>query len=98
MDIRVRNLASLDPLAVPLPNGTEVVSRVDRLLEGGRRVPQGALGRVVSQEGEQFVVRIVGVGDAPYRRDELVPHKAGQLRYALRRASAWGALHPCVVL
>jgi RNA repair pathway DNA polymerase beta family protein len=98
MDIRVRNLASLDPLAVPLPNGTEVVSRVDRLLEGGRRVPQGALGRVVSQEGEQFVVRIVGVGDAPFRRDELVPHKAGQLRYALRRASAWGALHPCVVL
>ncbi len=98
MDVRLRNLASLDPLAVPLPNGTEVISRVDRLLEGGRRVPQGALGRVVAQDGEDFVVRVVGVGDVPYRRGELTPHKAGQWRYAQRRAAAWGALHPCVVL
>ncbi|HEU4412609.1 MAG TPA: nucleotidyltransferase domain-containing protein [Polyangiaceae bacterium] len=98
MDVRLRNLASLDPLAVPLPNGTEVVSRVDRLLEGGRRVPQGALGRVVSQDGERFVVRVVGVGDVPYRRDELVPHKSGQWRYARRRAAAWDALRPCAVL
>jgi hypothetical protein len=98
MDVRLHNLASLDPQAVPLPNGTEVVSRVDRLLDGGRRVPQGALGRVVSSEGDAFVVRVVGVGDVPYRRDELVPHKAGQWRYARRRAAAWDALRPCVVL
>lgn len=98
MDVRLHNLATLDPLAVPLPNGTEVVSRIDRLLEGGRRVPQGALGRVVSQDGESFVVRVVGVGDVPYRREELVPHKAGQWRYARRRAAAWDALRPCAVL
>ena len=98
MDVRLRNLSALDPQAVPLPNGTEVVSRVDRLLEGGRRVPQGALGRVASQDGDAFVVRVVGVGDVPYRRDELVPHKAGQWRYAQRRAAAWGALRPCAVL
>ncbi len=39
--LRIKGLVHLDPLTVPLPNGTEVVTRVDRLL-GERRVPEGA--------------------------------------------------------
>jgi len=30
MDLRIKGLSHLDPLTVPLPNGTEVVTRVDR--------------------------------------------------------------------
>ena len=41
MDLRIKGLVHLDPLTVPLPNGTEVVTRFDRLL-GERRVPKGA--------------------------------------------------------
>ena len=44
MEMRLRALATLDPLAVPLPNGTEVVTRVDRVLQDGHRVAEGALG------------------------------------------------------
>jgi hypothetical protein len=99
MDLRLRGLQGIDPLSVPLPNGTEVSSRVDKMAPDGERiVPQGAVGRVVSSDGEQLEVQIVGVGVVRYARDELVPRKAGQLRYAQRRAAAWDALRPCVVL
>jgi predicted nucleotidyltransferase len=43
-------------------------------------------------------VRVVGVGEVTYARDELVSRRSGQLRYAVRRAFAWEALRPCVVL
>jgi hypothetical protein len=90
-------LAELDPLSVPLPHGTEVSTRVDRAL-GDRRVPQGAVGRVVGSEGLFFDVLIVGIGQVRYARDEIVPRKVGQVRYAQRRAASWEALSPCVVL
>ena len=47
MDLRLRNLEQLDARAVPLPHGTEVVTRVDRIV-GERRIPQGTVGRVAS--------------------------------------------------
>jgi hypothetical protein len=82
---------------VPLPHGTEVVTRVERV-DGARRVPQGAVGRVVAIVGDRFHVQIVGAGVHRYARDELVPRKLGQIRWAQRRAAAWEALRPCVVL
>ncbi|WP_437315249.1 DNA polymerase beta superfamily protein [Sorangium sp. So ce385] len=97
MELRLRGLTHLDPLAVPLPHGTEVTTRVDRLL-GERRVPQGAVGRVVASAGAELDVMVVGVGVVRYRRDELVPRKAGQVRHAERRSAAWDALRPAVVL
>lgn len=98
MDIRIRKLAAVDPRSAPLPHGTEVVTRVDRALDEGRRVPQGAVGRVVSLDGDAVDVAIVGVGVLRYARDEVLPRKIGQARYAERRAAAWDALRSCVVL
>ena len=98
MDLRLRELDNIDPLAVPLPNGTEVTTRVDRVLTEDRRVPQGAVGRVVSQRDGELDVMIVGVGVLRYARRELVPRKIGQVRYARRRAGAWDALRPCTVV
>lgn len=96
--LRLDALAELDPLAVPLPHGTEVTTRVDRVL-GDRRVMQGAMGRVVATPAENlFDVNIMGVGVVRYARDELTPRKVGQARYARRRADAWEALTPCKVL
>lgn len=98
MDLRLHELGALDPLAVPLPNGTEVTTRVDRVLTEDRRVPQGAVGRVVAQRGDELDVMVVGVGVLRYARSELVPRKIGQVRWARRRAGAWDALRPCTVL
>ncbi len=92
-----RVLPQLDPRAVPLPNGTEVSTRVDRD-HAGRRVPQGAVGRVVATEGDTVDVAVVGVGVLRYSRAEVLPRKQGQIRYARRRAAAWDALVPCAVL
>lgn len=97
MDLRLRGLAHLDPQAVPLPNGTEVITRVDRVL-ADRRVPQGAVGRVVATKPEGLDVMLVGIGVVRYQREELSPRKVGQLRHAERRGAAWGALTPCIVL
>jgi hypothetical protein len=98
MDLRIRELGALDPLAVPLPNGTEVTTRVDRVLSPERRVPQGAVGRVVAQRGDELDVMVVGVGVLRYARSELVPRKIGQVRYARRRADGWEALRPCTIV
>jgi hypothetical protein len=97
MDLRLRGLAHLDPLAVPLPNGTEVTTRVDRAL-GERRVPQGAVGRVMATRAEGIDVMLVGIGVVRYQRDELVPRKIGQVRHAERRGASWAALRACTVL
>jgi hypothetical protein len=98
VDIRVKKLAAVDPRSAPLPHGTEVTTRVDRVLSEDRRVPQGAVGRVVAVNVDEIDVAIVGVGVLRYARDELVPRKIGQVLYAERRAAAWGALRSCVVL
>lgn len=97
MDLRLRNLEHLDSRAVPLPHGTEVVTRVDRIL-GERRVPQGSIGRVTRIEGDELDITIVGVGVIRYARDELSPRRVGQALFAHRRATAWHALHRCIVL
>jgi hypothetical protein len=97
MDLRIRNLATLDARSVPLPHGTEVVTGVERVL-GERRVPQGAVGRVTKVDGDDVDVTIVGVGVVRYARGELSARRVGQVLFAHRRADAWGALSPCVVL
>jgi hypothetical protein len=94
---RIRGLEQVDRLSVPLPHGTEVTTRVDRMA-GDRRVPQGVVARVVRARGGGFDVQVVGVGELWYARDELVPRKPGQVQFALRRAATWDALRPCVVL
>ncbi len=97
MDLRLRNLEQLDSRAVPLPHGTEVVTRVDRVV-GERRVPQGSVGRVTKVDGDALDVTIVGVGVVRYARGELSARRVGQVLFAHRRADAWDALRPCVVL
>jgi hypothetical protein len=78
---------------VPLPNGTEVTTRVDR-----GAVPAGAVGRIVTQLDVGYQVQLVGAGREIYARAELLPRKSGQLRFALRRAADWDHLRSCVVL
>jgi RNA repair pathway DNA polymerase beta family len=97
MSIRLRGMEHLDPLAVPLPNGTEVTTRVDRE-RGQRRIPMGAVGRVIGEHDGVYDVQIVGVGPVAYARGELLPRKVGQLRFARRRAADWQALRSCVVV
>lgn len=97
MTLRVKELQDIDPQAVPLPNGTEVTTRADRLL-GDKVVKQGALGRVQKSSGTTVTVQIVGVGEVEYQRHQLAPRKAGQLRFAQRRESAWQALHSNVII
>ncbi len=97
MDLRIRHLEQLDARAVELPHGTEVVTGAPRVL-GERRVPQGAVGRVTKVEGDQIDVTIVGVGVVRYARGELSARRVGQVLFAQRRADAWEALSPCVIL
>ena len=97
MDLRLRQLSHLDPLAVALPHGTEVTTRVAKTF-GERQVPEGTIGRVVKVAGEELDVAIVGVGTLRFARRELSPRRVGQVLWAQRRESAWSALQPCVVL
>jgi hypothetical protein len=94
---RLGGLVDLDPAAVPLPPGTEVVTRVDRVVEGELR-RQGAIGRVVATGATGIEVQLVDGRRAVFVRDELTPRKLGVERYARRRAGAWEQLRPCVVI
>lgn len=101
MELRIRGLADHDPRSVLLPHGTEITTRVDRTIpDRDRVVPQGTVGRIVGLDAvaETVDVSIVGIGVVRYRRDEVLPRRSGQIRFANRRAAAWGALVPCVVL
>ncbi|HWU90473.1 MAG TPA: nucleotidyltransferase domain-containing protein, partial [Kofleriaceae bacterium] len=97
MSLRLGGLADLDPMAVPLPAGTEVTTRVDRVV-GGELRPQGASGRVAAVDGERVEVQFLDGRRATYLRSEVTPRKLGVQRYAQRRAVAWDALRPCVVI
>ena len=104
MALRLGGLADLDPAAVPLPPGTEVVTRVARTVDGELR-PGGATGRVVAiaagaegDGGDRIEVVFLDGRRATYLRDELTPRKLGVARYAQRRQIAWEQLHPCVVI
>jgi len=94
---RIKGLETVDPLSLPLPHGTEVTTRVERL-SSGRRIPQGVVGRIVRARDGGFDVLIIGTGEIWYARDELVPRKPGQIQFAKRRAASWDALHRCIVL
>ena len=94
---RLGGLVDLDPQAVPLPAGTEVTTRVDRVVDGEIR-PQGATGRVKSIDGDRVEVTFLDGKTATYLRIEVTPRKLGVQRYAQRRAAAWDALRPCVVV
>ncbi len=93
MVLRLGGLGDLDPAAVPLPVGTEVVTRVDR-----DERPQGASGRVARIDGERIEVVFLDGRSASYLRDEVTPRKLGVARFARRRAAAWEQLRPCVVI
>jgi len=99
--LRLGGLGDLDPQAVPLPPGTEVVTRVERLVEGELR-PAGATGRVTAivpgPHGDRLEVALLDGRRATYLRDELTPRKLGVARYAQRRHAAWEQLHGCIVL
>ena len=103
MSSRLGGLTDVDPRAVPLPIGTEVITRVDKLI-GDRMVTQGAVGRVVALDEPQasgpatVEVDLVGVGRARFLRDDVIPRKPGLTRYARRRHDAWEALAPTIVL
>jgi hypothetical protein len=97
MALRLGGLADVDPMAVPLPAGTEVTTRVDRVV-GGELRPQGATGRVAAIDGDRIEVQFLDGKRATYLRAEVTPRKLGVTRYAHRRAAAWDALRPCVVI
>jgi len=97
MSRRLGGIQDVDRLTVPLPAGTEVTTRVDRLA-GERVVTRGAVGRVAALDGDWVDVEVVGVGRLRYRRDEVTPRKQGLLRYARRREDAWAHLAPCIVI
>lgn len=97
MALRLGGLADLDPTAVPLPVGTEVTTRVDRVIEGGIR-EKGASARVTAVDGDQVEVLFLDGKRAVFLRAEVVPRKLGVARYAQRRAAAWEQLRPCVVI
>jgi RNA repair pathway DNA polymerase beta family len=97
MAMRLGGLADLDPQAVPLPAGTEVTTRVDRIVDGEVR-PQGANGRVTNVDGDTVEVVFLDGKRASYLRSEVTPRKIGVARYAQRRAAAWDQLRPCVVI
>lgn len=97
MALRLGGLHDLDPASVPLPAGTEVVTRVAREVDGALR-PAGASGRVARVDGERFEVVFIDGQRAVYVRAELTPRKLGVARYAQRRQAAWDQLRPCVVI
>ncbi len=97
MALRLGGLGDLGPTAVPLPAGTEVTTRVDRVVDGELR-PQGATGRVAKIDGDRVEVTFLDGRSATYLRAEVVPRKLGVQRYAQRRAAAWDQLRPCVVI
>jgi hypothetical protein len=94
---RLGGLVDLDPQSVPLPAGTEVVTRVDRTVDGELR-PQGATGRVKTVDGDRVEVAFLDGKAATYLRVEVTPRKLGVQRYAQRRAAAWESLRPTVVI
>jgi hypothetical protein len=94
---RLGGLVDLDPQAVPLPAGTEVTTRVDRVVDGETR-PQGASARVKRIDGDRVEVVFLDGKTATYLRAEVTPRKLGVQRYAQRRAAAWEYLRPCVVI
>jgi hypothetical protein len=81
MALRLGGLADIDPATVPLPPGTEVVTRVARVVDGDL-LPGGATGRVAAiatrPDGPYVEVAFIDGRRARYLRDELTPRKLDQ--------------------
>lgn len=97
MASRPTSLDVLDGAPPTLPHGTEVTTRVERLL-GERRLAPGLVGRVARARDGGYDVQVAGVGEVWFRRDELLPRHEGQTAFAVRRDAAWTALRSCAVL
>jgi hypothetical protein len=97
MDLRVCTLQDLDPRSVPLPHGTEVITRVDRIV-GERRVPQGTVGRVTKIEGDLLEVSVIGVGVLGYAHAELSTRSVGNRPTVSRLSSRSGAVASVLAL
>lgn len=97
MASRPQGLDALDGAPSALPHGTEVTTRVERLV-GERRLPPGLVGRVTRARDGGFDVQLLGLGEVWFGRDELLPRREGQVAFAVRREVAWAALRQCVVL
>lgn len=65
---------------------------------GDRRVAQGVVGRVVALREDGLYVLVTGICVLLYARDELLPSRPGQVRFAEQRAADWNGVRPCVVL
>lgn len=87
----------LDGAPTALPHGTEVTTRVERLV-GDRRLPPGLVGRVARARDGGVDVQLPGIGEVWFGRDEVLPRREGQVAFAVRREAAWAALRPCAVL
>jgi len=82
---------------LPLPHGTDVVTRVARSIDGDD-IAAGTVGRVVGTHGADLDIQVLGIGVVRYARSEVAPFRSGQLRYALARDAAWSALRSNVIL
>ncbi len=95
---RLDGLHDVDPRTAALPIGTEVVTRVERYVDGKLRA-QGAVGTVLTQDvDDYFTIGFIDGKQGSFARSELVPRKIGLLRYAQRRESTWHNLADTVVL
>ncbi len=83
----------MNPLEIPLPNGTDVVVR--RLpgdgLDAG--VTDGVAGRVRGILSDGSVqIALIGGREVTVARRAVIPAKAGQFRFAARREATWSRL------
>lgn len=78
MTLRLGGLADLDPASVPLPPGAQLVTRVDREVDG-ELLPRGATGRVAKRDGN----RVDAIGEPRIAmRDGFVSQELDELRRA----------------
>jgi len=68
--------------SLPLPHGTDVVTRMNRVVRG-EDVSSGTVGRVVGTHGARSTCRSSAWASFRYLRQEVTPFRSGQLRYAL---------------
>lgn len=80
----------------PLPPGTEVVTRVDRVTSVGT-IRKGSIGRVASIGEHRISVQMIS-GNYWYDRAEIVPRRAGQIKFEVQKKDTWDTLKSYQVL
>ena len=97
MSLRVRGMEHHDPLSVPLPNGTEVTTRVDRSV--GSVAFRPARSDASSPSAMRpTTCRSSGLALRPMRVASYCRERRDSSALRVRRAADWEALRPCVVL